>query len=452
MLFNRILNNSISFLLAFYAIGAQCFFSVPIKRITINTNPYQKQGISSSFRDDFAITNGPIRTNSNVNNGLIIDPSMIKLNTKEEVVVRHIGSPRVIPPSADSATEEWMMWYHIRDNLISSNVVELSTGRILFATSKDGISNWKVHPDSPILNPGKENGDWFLYDSEHVGLGDVIQPGISAQSKFAIQGNSMYLMYTFGGNSMKYHGDSSSAKVGDKIEIGVAVSQDGAHWSRIEGPSAYGSILEVGNRNSNDFDSAFIGWPNVVETDSREYRMYYHTYNMISNKFEVAYADSPDGVMKWKKRGSIFSGSNNINDFDSKGVTRRHVLKLNNNKYMMYYEGIAMNGMKSVGLATSNDGITWVRDPSNKPVFTASSEESAWDSHGVGSPHLVWLPYKRKWRMYYVGYNNNNINNNNESISSNSIINNVLNEDQYYNNAIGVAESTDESGTSFIRI
>jgi len=27
----------------------------------------------------------------------------------------------------------------------------------------------------------------------------------------------------------------------------LVVSQDGIHWSRIEGPSAYGSIIEIGD-------------------------------------------------------------------------------------------------------------------------------------------------------------------------------------------------------------
>jgi hypothetical protein len=56
----------------------------------------------------------------------------------------------------------------------------------LIASSKDGLTNWKLHEDSPVLNPNKENdGDWFFFDSEHVGLGDVIQPGDKANEKFA---------------------------------------------------------------------------------------------------------------------------------------------------------------------------------------------------------------------------------------------------------------------------
>ena len=38
-----------------------------------------------------------------------------------------------------------------------------------------------------------------------------------------------------------------------------------------------------------------------------------------------------------------------------------------------------------------------------KPIFEASGDDSAWDSAGVSSPHLIWLQNERKWRMYYIG-------------------------------------------------
>ena len=41
------------------------------------------------------------------------------------------------------------------------------------------------------------------------------------------------------------------------LEINVS---DGAHWSRLEGPEPYGSVVSPG-KSSDDFDSQFIGWP-----------------------------------------------------------------------------------------------------------------------------------------------------------------------------------------------
>ena len=98
----------------------------------------------------------------------------------------NLGMPRVLPPG--KADEDWLLWFHARDDQLADDVVKLSTGRILFASSKDGLSGWNFHEDSPVLNPNKENdGDWYFFDSEHVGLGDVIQPGEKANEKFATQ-------------------------------------------------------------------------------------------------------------------------------------------------------------------------------------------------------------------------------------------------------------------------
>ena len=203
---------------------------------------------------------------------------------------QNLGMPRVLPPDGVSATE-WMLWLHARDENFTPDVVNLSTGRVLHATSPDGLTGWTLHPDSPVLNPNKENGgDWFFFDSEHVGLGDVIQPGEAAQSKFAINDGRMFLMYLFGGCSDAVSMDGPNGPVsfkGAKMEIGVAVSQDGAHWSRIEGPEPYGSILVPG-KTSDDFDSQFVGWPSVLELGG-EYRMYYTTYNARLKRFQARF-------------------------------------------------------------------------------------------------------------------------------------------------------------------
>ena len=45
----------------------------------------------------------------------------------------------------------------------------LPLGRILFAKSRNGIDDWKFHEDGSVLGPNKENGDWFYFDSDHVG-------------------------------------------------------------------------------------------------------------------------------------------------------------------------------------------------------------------------------------------------------------------------------------------
>lgn len=327
--------------------------------------------------------------------GLMLSTTDISSNGR---TYQNLGMPRLLPPDQANDRGEWMMWLHARDHDFAKDVVNLSTGRILLATSEDGLTNWKLHQDSPVLNPNKENGgDWYFFDAEHVGLGDIIQPGNSALSKFAIDGRA-FLMYIFGGcsDAVSLEGPKGPTLVkGIKMEIGVAVSQDGAHWSRIEGPEPYGSILTAG-KTLHEFDGQFVGWPSVMEVGN-EYRMYYSTYNAQTKRFMIGLAVAQDGLMNWKKRGPVFAGSNSDDGkFDGKGASRRHIVRLDDGMYRMWYEAISNDGVHSIGCATSLDGLVWDR-LSDEPVFAASSDASAWDSGAVGSPNLIWLPDKRRW-------------------------------------------------------
>jgi len=361
-----------------------------------------------------------ITTTTNKNDGLLFNMEFVSNALNRNMI--GLGMPKVYPPGKEG--DEWLLWFHGRDDKFSNDIVKLSTGRIFFATSKDGLTNWKLDPDNPILNPSKEDGDWFYFDSEHVGLGDVIKPGMKAQSKFATQ-DGVYLMYIFGGNNEVQLLNNDIKMKGMKMEIGVAVSQDGSHWSRIEGPAARGSILEVGSKD--EFDSAFVGWPSVIEVN-KEYWMYYHTYNPTSKTFSIGKAVAKDGTLKWTKKGVVFKAGAS-DKFDGKGVSRRHVLKMADGSYRMWYEGVSNENIHSIGVATSLDGTNWER-LSTEPVFTPNPDTEAWDAGGVGSPYLVWLNEYKRWRMYYVG---TALNNSDKA-------------------AFGIAESTDEDGLEWKRL
>jgi hypothetical protein len=354
----------------------------------------------------------PIQNGNNINN------------------INLVGMPKVLPPSND-ADNQWQLWFHGRDDTFANDIVNLSTGKIYYATSKNGISDWVMHPDSPVMLPSNNDGNWWWFDSSHVGLGDVIIPGQQAQAKFLVQGG-IYMMYIFGGNldtvTITKENITNSVR-GTKMEIGVAISQDGAHWSRVEGSGPYGAIIEVGNKD--EFDAQFVGWPCVLPV-GKEIRLYYNSYNPITKKFLIGAATSKDGL-KFRKLGVVFEGRS-IGKFDAMGASRRHVICLESGDYRMWYEGISSDGQHSIGLATSTDGLRWQR-VSDEPIFKASENVDAWDSGGVGSPHVVWLPESRRWRMYYVGTPSNSNSNNGITCSS-----------------IGIAESTDETGLYFKRI
>ena len=196
--------------------------------------------------------------------GLVCRPSDFGLKS--------IGMPRVMEPGEQGT--DWLVWFHGRTHEQSEDdLVNLSTGNVYFAVSRDGISDWTLQEDNPVLIPGKVDGDWWWFDSEHVGIGHVINPGVTAQSKFITQ-QGVFLAYFFGGNSNSvsvdtYDSDNAKSQTrnikGVKMEIGLAVSQDGAHWSKVEGEGAYSAILEVGKEG--EFDNQFVGWPFVLEDE-----------------------------------------------------------------------------------------------------------------------------------------------------------------------------------------
>ena len=366
------------------------------------------------------------------NLGLICRPSDFGLKS--------IGMPKIMKPGA---SKEWLVWFHGRTiEQSQESLVNLSTGNVYFCVSKDGISDWTLQEDNPVLQPGKTSGDWWWFDSEHVGIGDVINPGISAQSKFIAQ-QGLFIAYFFGGNSDSVtididQNDGTQKRTkeikGVKMEIGVAVSQDGVHWSKVEGDGAYSSILEVGGPG--EFDNQFVGWPHVMEDEnspaSKRFKMYYHTYNPVTKKFVIGLALSKDGI-RWGKVGPVFDGGG-PGTFDELGASRRFVVKTEEGHYKMWYEGVSRNGIHSIGLALSTDGIKWHRS-GNEPIFQPRSEDDdAWDSGGVGSPHMVWIDAEEKWRLYYVGTKKKK------------------NPNAELETGIGVAESDDEKGLNFTRI
>jgi hypothetical protein len=196
---------------------------------------------------------------------------------------------------------------------------------------------------------------------------------------------------------------------GVTLRPGLAMSQDGRNFARIEADHHTGALFDVGA--AGEWDELFIGAPQVVNSGTKDMRMYYHSYDKSKNKYVVGLATSPDGF-KWTKKGPIFDGgSPGSNDFDAKGAGTRCVVRdIDTKKYYMFYEGIAEDGRRSIGVAISDDGVkNWQRQP--EPVLTTSSSGSGeeeegsseyWDSGSVGTPCAVSMA-KGTWRLYYSG-------------------------------------------------
>jgi hypothetical protein len=296
-----------------------------------------------------------------------------------------LSGPRVLL-CADGV---WRMWYYGRDAGFDREI-NLPTGRCGLATSPDGLHWERVRgplTQGAVLEP---HPDTARFDSGHVGVSDVAQR------------DGLYWMWYFGGDQQRIKLGTFEVK-GLQLRPGLAVSGDGLHWMRLEGPWR-GALMDVGAPGK--FDMATVGWPTVLRGADGVWRMYYHTLDMLrGGVFVIGLAESADGLT-WERRGEVL-GAGAPGAFDEKGAATRHVVRQGSD-YLMFYEGVSADGHRSMGLAVSPDGVRWSREPGNEPdgsVFAhAPAGSGRWDAFAVGTPCLVPLA-DGSWRMYYIGSN-----------------------------------------------
>ncbi|KAM7468514.1 hypothetical protein LguiB_016076 [Lonicera macranthoides] len=309
-------------------------------------------------------------------NGLVFD-----LGTTNSWDSVEIGSP-VVKRYLGDEEERWYMWYHGRS---SHNPCSDSVG---LAVSSNGI-HWE-RGRGPIQSSGETglvlncSKDWWAFDTQAVRPCEVV---IMSSSKIRASSAVYWLYYT---------GFSS-----EKSLPGLAMSQDGRHWARIEGEHHTGALLDVGL--DGEWDSLFIASPQVVYHVNGDLRMYYHSFDVEKGRFAIGMARSRDGI-RWVKLGKIIGGGAN-GGFDEFGALNARVVRNNrkDGKYLMVYEGVDASGRRSIGLAVSTDGLKdWTR-LQDDPVLKWS-EEDGWDDKGVGSPCLVQMDGEAdEWRLYYRG-------------------------------------------------
>jgi len=431
---------------------------------------------STSITDD--TNNGGSSSFTNNNNNIVLRPSS---NNQESFDSFKIGSPCVHRYARDSSMDpsdiEYVMWYHGRSSANNTNVDDnddeesillppLSTGRIGRAISKNGLqweksSNFDLGAsraeDTDDVSLGLNMESWWSFDTAHVGLGQVLLP---MSNPAVITDGGVYLMYYMGGNleetDLSLYMESSTTNnaapppetkiQGMKMRIGVALSQDGITWGRIEGDDPTGACMVPYEKSDpstkGDIDTAstvwkveeelYCAWPDVfVNTNTNKklfggkeqqpFHMYYSTMTKDGKEKAIARAVSDDGF-RWYKRGVCLrpggSGNGDTNDdnLDTAGCARSIVFKeiefdqVKGNwesvpkldaPWIMYYEGVSSVDRKHRILkAESEDGITWVK---KGIVFDVGD---GWDCNGVSSPHILRMD-DGTVRMYYTGLGEN---------------------------------------------
>jgi predicted GH43/DUF377 family glycosyl hydrolase len=231
-------------------------------------------------------------------------------------------------------------------------------GQIGHAVSSDGI-NWTKDPGNPVIVVGSP-GRWDDFT--------IYTPSVLVEG-------STYRMW-FTGHS------------GSTWMIGYANSTDGHTWTKI--PSV--PVLDEGSPGSWDDD---LVWTPSVVYEGGTYHMWYTGRDGAKNR--IGYATSSDGIT-WSKYGG-----NPVLDLGPGGTwddNELYTLSViyNGSGFEMWYGGDD-NPYVRIGYATSPDGMTWTKHPSN-PVLDLGSG-GLWDDTYVWYPSVIFDG--GGYHMWYIG-------------------------------------------------
>ncbi len=133
-----------------------------------------------------------------------------------------------------------------------------------------------------------------------------------------------------------------------------------------------------------EFDATRCMNPWIVREQDR-YRLFYSGGGKEGKQTIGVATAAVAELTNWTRTGPLFSNGA-PGSFDAQWCVLPHVVRMNENLWHLYYTGNAGHGaglsaFPGIGLATSDDGSTWMRS-SNQPVLVPSNE------HGYPNPQL----------------------------------------------------------------
>jgi Predicted glycosylase len=176
--------------------------------------------------------------------------------------------------------------------------------------------------------------------------------------------------------------------------IGLAESSDGIAWTRI-GPGGAPSVLEPA---SGAWDGWFLDTPCILEKDGTWYLWYFGASSNDTPGGAIGLATSSDGLSFVRAAASPVLSKGAAGDWDGLWVESPSVA-YDGNHFVMYYTGVDASWRPRVGRATSDDGISWVKDSAN-PVLDRGGS-GAWDGYAAAVPAIALV--NGEWQMFYCG-------------------------------------------------
>ena len=226
--------------------------------------------------------------------------------------------------------------------------------------SLSNVLNLKRIGTTPVIVPG-EAGEW---DEDRLTIGSII--------------------YKDGQYKMWYHAQS-----GENRQIGYATSNDGYFWTKYANNPVY-----------NDPNIIYESYPCVIH-DGQNYKMYYMAATGTSDIYPIRLATSDDGINWTKYSDNPVLNYNSSNPWEAQRL-RVSTIFYDGQTYTMYYDGKPGHSSLpggGIGIATSTDGVQWVRYPNN-PVIP-HGETGTFNEFESEVPYVV--TEDQNYNMLFVG-------------------------------------------------
>jgi predicted GH43/DUF377 family glycosyl hydrolase len=211
---------------------------------------------------------------------------------------------------------------------------------------------WQAR-DRPVLSRGTA-GEWDGVD--------VLNPSVIRQ------GEAFYNFFS-GYDGKTWH-------------TGLAVSVDGITWRK------EGKILwpETGT-----WERGAIAANGSALSDDSGILYYYQAGDPV----EIGLARSRNGH-SWQRNGAPVLAVGPYGSWDERGVADPYVIRAGSN-YYLFYLGMDRAQRQRLGVAESQDGVSWYKSRSN-PILELG-DYGAFDAKGLGEPS-VWVARGYYWMLY----------------------------------------------------
>jgi hypothetical protein len=239
---------------------------------------------------------------------------------------------------------------------------------------------FRAYEHNPILGPGKQGS---------CDEGGALMP-------FAVRFNDTIFIFYSGWNN------------GNNGGICLATSTDGYHFNKYSGNPIFGP-------GRNGFDSYAVGTPIVLKDDST-WVMYYNAAEraIYSPGPYIGRATSKNLAGPWIRMEAPVLSTGKKGEWDDGFLLPGSVLKMKDGSYRMYFSGggeFSDYNDFSIGMASSGDGITWVKsdDPDTHELPFAESDPVMMRKPRNKVENCMWMPNVHETSNGYVMYYTNNV-------------------------------------------